>query len=257
MYPLLYFWLLLAFWSEGVLSELPAWADPNWKPPKSVRTEGGSGCDGVGSPSDDLRQRGRAMSAREQEALRAEDPWAELFEPAAAAHRGLRRYDHDNKKNKKEEGDEEEEEEDAKARSSASYPNPHYPSRSVQEDRVKEFLEKRRGSSRAAAAEEESRKFDHPGWGGKQFLPQNSWVRRQNHLEPTENRYGIAPGKWWDGVHRGNGFEDRIIQKKEEDELKGFRFQEQAAAAQYDESQDPDGGEVPLGNTAYDPLQYK
>ncbi|GAB5370730.1 hypothetical protein AAMO2058_001518100 [Amorphochlora amoebiformis] len=66
----------------------------------------------------------------------------------------------------------------------------------------------------------------HEGWGSKKYLPKTSWIRSQQSSPP--NRYGITPGKWWDGTHRGNGFEERLLNrrselKREEDESKGLK----------------------------------
>eukprot|EP00471_Norrisiella_sphaerica_P005191 CAMPEP_0184489374 /NCGR_PEP_ID=MMETSP0113_2-20130426/15203_1 /TAXON_ID=91329 /ORGANISM="Norrisiella sphaerica, Strain BC52" /LENGTH=101 /DNA_ID=CAMNT_0026872745 /DNA_START=234 /DNA_END=539 /DNA_ORIENTATION=+ len=49
-----------------------------------------------------------------------------------------------------------------------------------------------------------------PGWGEKHFIPKNSWLRKGAGKFPG-NRYDISPGKWWDGTHRGVGFEESIL----------------------------------------------
>lgn len=44
--------------------------------------------------------------------------------------------------------------------------------------------------------------------------PAHSWMRRGVH--PTPNRYGIKPGRHWDGVDRSNGFERSLFKQQNE-----------------------------------------
>lgn len=47
-----------------------------------------------------------------------------------------------------------------------------------------------------------------------QEVPKHSWLRRG--LGPPPNRYGIRPGRHWDGVDRSNGFERDMFKRQTE-----------------------------------------
>lgn len=47
-----------------------------------------------------------------------------------------------------------------------------------------------------------------------QEVPPHSWLNRR--IGPPINRYNIRPGRHWDGVDRGNGFEASMFATKNE-----------------------------------------
>lgn len=47
-----------------------------------------------------------------------------------------------------------------------------------------------------------------------QEVPKHSWLRRG--VGPPSNRYNIRPGRHWDGVDRGNGFEREMFKRQTE-----------------------------------------
>ena len=72
--------------------------------------------------------------------------------------------------------------------------------------------ESREGDPMADFIKKEKKKSDTPKYRGP---------------APPPNRYNIVPGYRWDGVDRGNGFEQRLMQRenqKQSYEAEGYRY---------------------------------
>lgn len=57
----------------------------------------------------------------------------------------------------------------------------------------------------------DSEKMKESGFVIPQDIPVHSWLKRG--LDAAPNRYGIRPGRHWDGVDRSNGWFTSIILK--------------------------------------------
>lgn len=60
----------------------------------------------------------------------------------------------------------------------------------------------------------ESEKMKESGFIIPQEIPSHSWIKRR--LEAAPNRYGIKPGRHWDGVDRSTGYEKEMFKRTNE-----------------------------------------